>query len=527
MGIPVYYKELVQKYPDIVVKLNLSTLPSTDLLFFDANGIIYDQIAKLCSSSAGSEQIINATLRELDNYIALFAPKKRTFVFFDGVCPRAKLDQQKDRREKGYFQSQIVKRIGHESYREDAFNTVLITPATEFMNTLNHALYQWAAENNCTITASGSDQHGEGEHKICEYLRSNDVSQKNVKLFGLDADLIILSLTYRPRCKSIYLFRETPHFIKNICPDLEPNEKYLLDIGMLATSLDRELGRENVTSDYTFITFMLGNDFLPHFPAINIRTGGIDKLLKTYTTVQKPIIDAAAVKDLDKISWANFRAFVKPLADGEEAFMRREMQIRDKKSRYGIEQTDVESNDRYKKFEKLPIYKRELEKRIDPYQDGWRIRYYKELFQINPTEERIKEICINYLEGLEWTFKYYTAGCPDWKWRYKYMYPPLLCDLYRYIPVFSTTFIQQCVPSPVTPLVQLCYVLPRKVMHDIIPAKIYDAIMDNFPDAYPESPKFIWAFCQYFWESHTIMHDIDLDELATVVNRANVQKIAA
>ena len=31
--------------------------------------------------------------------------------------------------------------------------------------------------------------------------------------------------------------------------------------------------------------FILGNDFMPHFPAINIRTGGVDKLINAYKKV--------------------------------------------------------------------------------------------------------------------------------------------------------------------------------------------------------------------------------------------------
>ena len=40
--------------------------------------------------------------------------------------------------------------------------------------------------------------------------------------------------------------------------------------------------QQNTVYDYIFLCFFLGNDFLPHFPALNIRTGGTDKLINAY-----------------------------------------------------------------------------------------------------------------------------------------------------------------------------------------------------------------------------------------------------
>ena len=72
------------------------------------------------------------------------------------------------------------------------------------------------------------------------------------------------------------------------------------------------------------------------------------------------------------------------------------------------------SDEIMKKYLHTPLYNREKETFINPFEDYWEQRYYTVLFNMHPTKENIKNICINYLEGLEWCIKYYTTGCPDW-----------------------------------------------------------------------------------------------------------------
>ena len=63
---------------------------------------------------------------------------------------------------------------------------------------------------------SATDEIGEGEHKIFDKIRKNKDIFKNSTTFiyGLDADLIMLCLANLNFCKKLYLFRETPDFIR-------------------------------------------------------------------------------------------------------------------------------------------------------------------------------------------------------------------------------------------------------------------------------------------------------------------------
>ena len=53
------------------------------------------------------------------------------------------------------------------------------------------------------IIISASDEPGEGEHKIFEYIRTHQDEHKNSNtiIYGLDADLIMLTLNHLRICK--------------------------------------------------------------------------------------------------------------------------------------------------------------------------------------------------------------------------------------------------------------------------------------------------------------------------------------
>ena len=177
---------------------------------------------------------------------------------------------------------------------------------------------------------------------------------------------------------------------------------------------------------------------------------------------------------------------------------------------------DITPEDKFKKFDSIPQYERALEKYINPYKSNWQYRYYKCLFDIDIDEVRKKQICKNYLEGLEWTMKYYTTGCADWRWCYNHNYPPLFADLLHYIPVFDTEFIVNKKPSPVSELVQLSYVLPKQSLH-LLPEKLYDNLIKDHSDWYKSDCEFVWSYSRYFWESHVQLPHIDIDELEKFV----------
>ena len=527
MGIPSYFSFIVKNHPKIIRKFNGSVPVSR--LYLDCNSILYEAVHSIdfsTSSFPKTTTIIHWTIRKIEEYILNIQPTCLTFIAFDGVAPVAKMSQQRDRRYKSWYQCKMQQDITGKQIT-DTWNTSSFTPGTAFMDELNHTMRSHFFGNSRPIAYiySGSDDAGEGEHKIFQHIRENPTQETTV-VYGLDADLIMLSITHLPICDNIFLFRETPHFIQNIDSNLEPNQTYMLDIPELAKNITLDMNNgislttqqyHNRIYDYILICFMLGNDFLPHFPAINIRTGGINKLLNAYkATVGIDVV----LTDGTQIFWRPFRLFIGYLANLEETYLKDETKMRDRRGRYALP-TDT-AEERYKQFESIPTYDRETEKYINPFQNHWQVRYYKSLFDNQTTDNFRFRLCDNYMEGLEWCMRYYTTGCPDWRWTYRYNYPPLLIDLMRHVPIVNRSFMPSQVNNePVHPFVQLCYVLPKTGLH-LLPPDLYKIIITKYGALYSTDCEFMWAYCRYFWESHVELPEMDINvfelEVAEYIN---------
>jgi len=503
-----------------------------DNLYLDCNSIIYDAYNKMdfeALTESVAVSIIRRVILKIEEYINIIEPSNRIIVAFDGVAPVAKLEQQRGRRYKAWYQNEISKQIYNKpgNSKLDAFSTTAITPGTRFMAELNEMVTMHFKESN-NIIVSGSDVVGEGEHKIFDYIRLNTEShmRQTTVIYGLDADLIMLSLNHIGICPNIYLFRETPHFIQSIDSSLEPDANYFIDIPEFANSLCNYMTNNNICiaqtrdnkvdmgriHDYILLCFFLGNDFMPHFPALNIRTGGVDKMLNAYKATIGQTQKYLYNMDTGLINWQNLREVVGWLARFEEDYI-----ITEHLKRNGIERRpmpDTNPDEKYKKFESVPCYSREIEKYINPVKSGWQRRYYKALFKPKSYEETVS---MNFLSALEWTMKYYSKGCYNWRWKYAYNYPPLLNDLIRFIPVENRELVPREHDNPVSPFVQLCYVLPRTSLH-LLPQKLEYALKTRYDSWYKGDCEFQWAYCRYFWESHVEMNDIDIDELESFLN---------
>jgi 5'-3' exonuclease len=472
MGIPSYFSYILKNYKGIIFKQK--ECETIDTLMMDCNSIIYDCYYKLISDYETisddllESMLIQHVIKQIEKYIFVIKPTSMVFIAFDGVAPFAKMVQQRKRRYKSLFMSQFEK--------PRPWNTSYITPGTQFMQNLSKLVNShFVAKTDLKYIVSSSEIPGEGEHKMFAYLRENDYKKSVVGVYGLDSDLIMLSICNSKHVKNIYIIREEPDFQKKTSNRGEYNKDLIF---IKEEGLSKGIKEESSAGaeDYMFMCILLGNDFLPGFPALNLRTNGYQHLMETY----KKTIGNYENRTLydGKIQWKWFSIFLNELSKNERQYMIEEYEIQNKK----------ELHFKYKKYKtieerisNIPIIHRNKEKYINPCEDGWEKRYYRSLSTSSSYE---------YIQGLEWVAEYYTQGTNDWKWHFKHFFPPLLQDL-------KQQHIHKYTNPHTSPLSQLLFVLPPSVLHKL-------GIQTSSSD--PDTSLYDWTYSRYFWEAKPILN---------------------
>lgn len=540
MGIPSYFSYIIKNHGRIIS--NLQELRREDVQFnsllMDCNSIVYDAVRTMESAGeagvvyqpenklAYETELISRVIIRIREIIHSIQPSDFVYVAFDGVAPFAKMEQQRTRRYKSSFQSildfETGLRIPASEYNPKSWNTASITPGTAFMETLSSRLHADFA-NTPNVIVSASDEPGEGEHKMFAHLRNlpeTQIKNSNVAVYGLDSDLIMLSIFHKPYVRNIHIFREAPSFSKSVLPrnlQIQPNEPLFLNTHKLTQCILQEMGCTTYTLgrvyDYVFLCFLMGNDFLPHFMALNLRTNGLHILLETYAQQiashpNRGFIDPVTLH----IQWGWVSHLFSVLAKSEHKIIIDEFRSRAKMQK---QYPTTTAKDRETVLENAPVLLRGEEEYISPEDSGWEARYYKTALGCEYKTENIQRVCTNYLEGLEWVFRYYTHGCPHWRWSYKFHYPPLLKDLATMtIPInhsFMTPWMTSVTNAPFSSKVQLAYVIP-KLQFGLLPAEMQACVDRDAADLYPdlETLQFTWIGCRYFWEAHVHLPEIPM-----------------
>lgn len=546
MGIPSYFSFIIKNHPEIITDMkemiqsglfyrdtheypkNPNAAGKFDHLFFDANSLIYDAFHALMAQKDTIEKfdqsdvffplLTDRVITLIEKHIKFIQPKHTIFVAFDGIPPTAKIVQQRARRFKAKHMEKILQHFTAQDSPPNPWQTSMITPGTPFMEYLSERIkrhFEKRAKTTPIQILSTSQEPGEGEHKIFRYLRTEYKpttlpSHDKIAIYGLDSDLIMLSLL---SVGNIYIFREAPAFfaskLKNITnksksdensrkfthqPPPSTPEIYFLNIDKLSSHI-REMcnsvsisNTNNPALDYVFMCFLLGNDFMPHIHALNIRTNGLTVLQNYYKQLNLNLVVGSEkniqIHELHTLLVAISNQERKLLIEDNRHFSRLSKPLIPMPL-FRISKTDFSNKNTTNfstKYERksleeyitcFPQQYTAKRKYINPEQDGWQQRYRKIYPMAKPAQ---------YVKQMLETWKYYLGISDKLEWYADQ--PPLLEDLCSFLGNPDVSNMYDVIDNA-QPLVQL------KFEHN---SDYLDYVLSDKPLAYD------FGFSQKLWE---------------------------
>jgi 5'-3' exonuclease len=489
-----YYRKF-KKEKELMINLHELADKKVKYLFFDFNSLIHpcaQQILSTLSSTTdgiNTDSIEEAIIENCINYTSLMINKVRpdfTWIVIDGVAPKAKIVQQRERRYKSHFLKCI------DNGRSLLWDTNKITPGTLFMKKLENAL-KFSLPN---VFISGSNIPGEGEHKMMYILNNLEIPLKNhekVLIYGLDGDLLFISMLNK-YYSNIILIRDTSLNADGLdFVNISNLKNYIYtDILNVARSENKVIqsNKDVLIQDYTVLSFLLGNDFLDKQLCLNIKEHGVDIITKSYIKAYKGknLVQEIMLPDDDMPNSSDTHRKQINLQFLKDIFY----QLRFYESYYfsdkkkinnfpikgiTLDQINEQNNNFYEtedsypddKYSRLYFYN-DIQLRNSTRPNGVTKQNYYMYYGIKDTENA----CFNYIEGIHWVLEYYTGHTHNnWSWYYKYHISPMFEDLFEYLnrrlknnETTSNIFLTRQ-DYPMNVIKQLSLVLPKESFTNI------------------------------------------------------------
>lgn len=519
MGIPSYYRQLLQDVPELVIKQHPTDALSW--LFMDYNGLIYHCLQRADVppysetnreewETAFLEIVVSSTLW----MIRQVAPTVGVFFAMDGVVPMAKMRQQRLRRFTSVWlrthdaSQQQEPEKAEKAEKTDRWDTNAITPGTVFMTRLRQRLERMIREHGtATWHLSSSDEPGEGEHKILSAWRTG-AYQGSVAVYGLDADLIVLSLLGMETAgrSQIWLFREEQVVGAQSAPTME-----WFSVHALRSWLIREVApasHRNFLLSYMIAMSFLGNDFLPRSIGLTLRQEGHSVLIDALHLLLSQGTSLVCPDTLE-IREDGLLRLLRMFASQEETHIAHALFQKQRQARYVDRSLPLGDKD-------WPLTQNEeafLLRGKDTLVPGWQDLYRTTFF---PGQE-ISRICSEYLYGIQWNWAYYTGRYEEvcFNWYYPFTLPPLwtwLSD--KACPSFPGTV--QVRVTDIRPVEQLAAVLPLESW-GLIPPCAERSLPLLAPYWFPSSFSFHSVGKRFFWECEAMIPIPSILEVKRIV----------
>jgi 5'-3' exonuclease len=243
--------------------------------------------------------------------------------------------------------------------------------------------------------------------------------------------------------------------LKTVMKFTKESDFQLLHLSLLREYLQIEFCQglavdlESTIDDFVFMTFLVGNDFLPHLNSLDIGDGAFDLLFETYKSQRArwgqgnylthagEIPDPARLEAFLAVIGALEGEILEQKEQDEALYMkkRRKWDKRDGKaegpSEAELEALEVEKEEHYLAMIEGMMKTHSLEGHFvdkkkpmpTPGEKDYKGRYYFEKLHLTPVNiSEHMALRKAYIEGLLWCLAYYYRGCISWGWYYPYHY---------------------------------------------------------------------------------------------------------
>ncbi len=510
MGIPSYYKKLADHTKGLVSK---SFEGKASALFFDFNCLIY-HVARRPNSKLppypgydGNDEWEQLLLEDIVKYITKLwqevGQPSEVFLAIDGVVPMAKIKQQRLRRFKSLWTTEEEKKEGIRD-NSPSWDTNCITPGTRFMKRLGAKL-QELCNKHTHWSVSGAEEPGEGEHKVMAKLRQRQADDSPVLIYGLDADLILLTLL---NAKSpAYLVREDSAFGNVLLNQFGEEDLSYLSISVLKQTLPPLVNIE------TYVTAMslLGNDFLPHSLTVKIKEDGHLVLLKSLVALQEAKV---SLVDQQEGQWrVNHDGLWSLLKLWEQQEHQRMLVTLKKKIQMrGRVQSCLDTKPLEWMVE-APLLSKGESWTLN---SSWK-EVYRQTWMQCKNQSQINQTCREYLYGLQWVLDYYTGQkAVNMNWCFSRLLPPLWCDLVQYLERGLYEDFTFPVTAPIQPSEQLAMVLPIQSWHFLQEPSLR-SLPSLLPQFWPERFGFFSVGRIHMWECEPLLPILPVERIRDAV----------
>lgn len=538
MGIKYFFKWFKDSFPKTVTKPfgredqnlrdalanydgNIDGLSNPFLLLLDLNGIIHTSCQKIykygsfepksllkksppINSGEKDLLVFEDVLNSINSLVVKIDPKE-IVLCIDGVAPISKQIQQRQRR----FLSKKT---------NGGFDSNCISPGTDFLyklglylkNNIEKKLEKdWL--NVTTIYFMDSLVPGEGEHKLFDFLRSNQskIINENMGIIvvGNDADLIMLSLlisTIFLKENLIYILREdlTSKKLDYLLISITQLKKNILNFAMEKPKF-KHYDFEYIVCDFVILCFMVGNDFLPSIPLFNIYDGGLDLMMKYYFTTPgyittTPLSNTSQLNSKNlKINFKNLMKYINHLL-----VVISPQAIQHYKTReYGF-----------------PNILLDIASKKEITLEGITSHYLKSYSIHHKINKKLVQL---YFKEIEWVFNYYTYGgfTVDWKMYYPSQFAPTPIDLLHYLKTSKHQFAQSCVNNSqshqIDPFYQLLCILPPH-SSDLLPKPLNKVLLENLSHFHPKEINIDLSGKLNEWEGIPILPPLNHNEIFNI-----------